>query len=204
MAKKKKRSMAGFILVVVMLAVLGVFAYYEFMHRQQQSQKKDQTPKTEVEKLIAKDIEGGYPETPVEVMKLWGRVDQCLYNNPMDDDQFEKLVGQLRVFYSKELIGQNEEKAHIKKLRSEVGTFRKNKNRIVSYSAETGTPVSYKDVQGRECAKVRVSFFMNHGSGYVKQYQDYVLVKEDGKWKVLGFRKVAGDTSVSKEEALGK
>ena len=70
MAKKKKRSMAGFILVVVMLAVLGVFAYYEFMHRQQQSQKKDQTPKTEVEKLIAKDIEGGYPETPVEVMKL--------------------------------------------------------------------------------------------------------------------------------------
>lgn len=199
--KKKKNSIVTFVVVIVILAVLAIFTYSKFMTRQQKN-PEDQVPRTEVEKLIAKDIEGGYPETPVEVMKLWGRIDQCLYNNELEDAQFDALGAQLRLFYSKELLEQNKEQEHMSRLHSEVETFQKNKSKIVSYSAETGKPVTYKDVNGRECAKVRVSFFLNSGGGYVKQYQEYILIKEDGKWKVQGFRKSAGDETVTKEEAL--
>lgn len=39
----------------------------------------------------------------MEVMKLWGRYNQCLYNSNMTDEQREELVKKLRYMYSEEL-----------------------------------------------------------------------------------------------------
>lgn len=182
-----KNKIILFIFIMCLLVAGALLIYYQCM-KQQQKQSMEKTPTTEAEKLIAKDLEAGYPETPAEFMKLWGRMNQCLYNSEgLGDDEFEALVKQLRLMYSSDLLAQNEESAHIKKLREEIETFQDNKNKIANYSADTGTNVQYKTVNKRECAYLSLSYLISRVGSYRKTYQDFVLVKEDGKWKVLGF-----------------
>ncbi len=100
--KKKKRGLITFLILVV-LVVLGVLAvYYQYM-KKLQLQDTVHTPTTETEKLVAKDMDAGYPETPKEVIKLFGRINQCVYNKKLSDDDFSTLVGKLRVLYCESL-----------------------------------------------------------------------------------------------------
>ena len=80
--KNKKRGLITFLILVV-LVVLGVLAvYYQYM-KKLQLQDTVHTPTTETEKLVAKDMDAGYPETPKEVIKLFGRINQCIYNKKL-------------------------------------------------------------------------------------------------------------------------
>lgn len=199
----KRSNLITFILLMVVLVVAGLLVYYQYMHKQQR-QDVVQTPATETEKLLAKDMEMGYPETPAELMKLWCRFNQCIYNTRLDDEQLKTLLKQIRVMYSAELLEKNSEESHFTKLKEEVTEFQSNKKRIVSYSADAGVSPAYKKIKNRKNAKVRIYYFINEGNGYVKQYQDYILVREDEKWKILGFKKVSEEKTVSKEEALAE
>ncbi len=199
--KKKHNGLVVFVIVLCFVVAGCLIGYYKMMKRQQQTEES--TPTTEAEKLIAKDLESDYPETPKEVMKLWGRINQCLYNTTLEDDQFTSLLGQLRVLYSSELLEENTEENHRKKLKEEIEEFRGDKGKIVSYSAETGKTVQYKKVNGKQCADIQISYFINQKSGYSKLYEDFVLVKEDGKWKVLGFKE-SGSSSANDESTSDK
>lgn len=186
LGKKTKKNLTAFSFVVCILIIGAMAVYYQYMKKQQQTAV--QTPTTEIEKLIAKDFEMGYPETPTEVMKLWGRVNQCMYNSVLSDEQFSSLLKQLRVMYSSDLLKENTEKEHSEKLREEIEEFQSKKGKIVSYSTDAGMTTRYQTINGKECAYSRLSFFANKGGGYVKIFQDYVLVRESGKWKILGFQ----------------
>lgn len=181
------KKLIGFVLVMVLVVVGALGIYYKYMKRQQ-ADSVTRTPTTETEKLIAKDMEMGYPETPTEVMKLWGRFNQCLYNTTLDEEQMIDLLKQLRTMYSSDLLEQNPEESHIDKLQKEISQFQDDKGNIVSYSTETGKSVQYKTINSRECANIRISYFINKKGSYAKSYQDFILVKEDGKWKILGFK----------------
>ena len=65
----KRSNLITFILLMVVLVVAGLLVYQQYMHKQQR-QDVVQTPATETEELLAKDMEMGYPETPAELMKL--------------------------------------------------------------------------------------------------------------------------------------
>ncbi len=207
MKKKKSGSSRNKIIMfcfIMCLVIAGaLIAYYQFMRRQH-SQQAEKTPSTEVEKLIAKDIENGYPDSPTEVMKLWGRITQCLYNNAGGDD-VEKLVQQIRVMYSSELLEQNQEKAHLDKVKTELDNFRENKIKILNYSVDAGSNVQYKTVNNRECAYICFSSILTQKKrGYMKMYQDFILAKEDGKWKVIGFQEVKQEPASEEEAAKSK
>ena len=197
--KSNRNKIIMFCFIMCLVVVGALIAYYQFLRRQQ-SEETVKTPVTATDKLIDKDIENGYPDTPAEVLELWGRITQNLYNNA-GGDAVDKLAKQLRVMYSSELLEQNEESAHIEKLKKELETFRENKIKILNYSTDTGSNIQYKTVNGRECAYMRLSFLLTRSQrGYMKMYQDFVLAKEDDKWKVIGFQETQQE-SVSDEEA---
>lgn len=185
--KSMKSNIIAFVFIMLILIVGALAGYYQFMKKQQMD-KSVKTPATEKEKLLAKDLEIGYPETPTEVMKLWGRYNQCIYNSILEEEDFSSMVKQMRVLYSDELLAQNKEEEHISKLKAEIEKFKDDKKKIVSYQAETGTSVKYKTIQGKDCAYLTISYFINVKRGYSKLYQDFILVNEDGKWKILGFK----------------
>lgn len=198
-----KNKLILFIFLVCLLVAGILVVYYQYM-KKQQMESREKIPTTEAEKLIAKDMEVGYPETPAELIKLWGRINQCLYNTGLSDEEQEALFRQLREMYSSDLLKQNEESVHIKKFKDELEEFQDNKNKIVNFSVDKGTNVQYKTINNSECANIRMYYFIKKSGKCVKNYQDFVLIKEDDRWKVMGFQQSSKDEAVSEEEALGK
>ena len=196
--KSAAKNLTAFTFIMCLIVIGGMAVYYQYMKRQQMRETV-QTPATETEKLLAKDMEIGYPETPTEVMKLWGRMNQCLYNSALSEEEYKKMVKQFRMMYSTELLAQNEEAEHLAKLKAEIESLKKDKGKIVSYSAETGKSVQYKTIDGKECAYIRISYFVNRNNEYYKTFQDYILVKEENKWKILGFQAAKSETATKEE-----
>ena len=199
--KNKAGSLTVFVVIMCLVVVGGLSVYYQIM-KKQHMRTQTHTPTTETEKLIAKDLDVGYPETPMEVMKLWGRINQCMYNSALSDQQYTELLGQLRCLYSSELLEENKEEDHSVKLKNEIAEFQKNKSKIINYSAETGQKIQYKTIRDRDCAYIRISYFIGQKTGHIKLYQDYVLIQEERKWKILGFKEQQ-EEAVS-EETSGK
>ena len=102
MDKNRKKLMSAFMIMLV-IAALAVAGYY-IINKQitQKAQDEVNLPDTEVGKLLAKDLDVAYPETPTEVVKLYWRLNQCMYNESMDDKEFEGLLKQLRKLFTRD------------------------------------------------------------------------------------------------------
>lgn len=185
-AKKMAKNIRTFSFVACLVVIAVIFVFSE---RKKEDKNTVTTTTSEVKKLSEKDLEFGYPETPSEVLKLFGRMNQCIYNTSMSDEEFDQLLKQMRLLYSKQLLEQNPEEEHRENLKAEVADFLSNKKRIVNYTVEKNSAIDYEKVDGCECASVTLAFFMSENSKYLKTFQQYILVKEDGQWKILAFRK---------------
>lgn len=198
-AKKMAKNITGFAFFAGFLIVVAIAFFYA--HKEKQDTTIDNTTASEAERLINKDLEVGYPDTPTEVLKLFGRMNQCIYNNNMSDKQFDELVNQMRLLYSNSLLSQNPFEEQRDNLKDEIQEFRKQKRRIANYTVDKGSSVKYKTIQNQDCAYVQMAYFMKENGNYTKSFQEYILVKENGKWKILSFQKnVSKDESKTEEQ----
>ena len=185
-SRKNKRSLQFFIIITI-LVVLGVLAvYYQVMKRQQMSETIH-TPTTEAEKLVAKDMKMGYPETPKEVMKLFGRINQCIYNKSMSSDNFSSLVGQLRELYCKELKDHNKQKKMEEEIAKEKDTYKSHKRKIINYNIDEESNYVYKTINGEEVVYLNFSYFIRNDGDYNTVNWFAILVHENDKWKIREF-----------------
>lgn len=186
-AKKMAKNMStfAFITCLVVIAIIFVFARHK-----NEDKSTVNTNTTEVEKLSAKDLELGYPETPTEVLKLFGRLNQCMYNTSMSEEEFGQLLEQMRTLYSSQLLEQNPLEEQRKNMKAEVDGFTSSKKRIVNYTVDKNSSVQYKKVNGQECAYAQLAYFMSENDKYSKTFQEYVLINENNQWKILAFRKI--------------
>ena len=184
--KKKKRGLITFLILVV-LVVLGVLAvYYQYM-KKLQLQDTVHTPTTETEKLVAKDMDAGYPETPKEVIKLFGRINQCIYNKKLSDDDFSTLVGKLRVLYCESLQKKNSQDKMESEISAEKKKYPPKKRKIINYSIEDENKFQYKTIDGTEMVYLKFSYFVRTDNDYNTVNWYAILVKEDGKWRIREF-----------------
>lgn len=183
---KKKRGLLTFV-VIVSLVVLGALAvYYQYMKRQQM-QETVHTPTTETEKLVAKDLEMGYPETPKEVIKLFGRMNQCIYNKKLSDDDFSSLVGQLRTLYCDDLKELNSQEKMESDIEEEKETYQSQNRKIINYNIDEEQKYQYKTIDGVQMVYLKFSYFIRADSNYNTVNWYAILVKEDDKWKIREF-----------------
>lgn len=198
-AKKMAKNITGFAFFAGLLIVVAIAFFYA--HKEKQDTTIDNTTASEAERLINKDLEVGYPDTPTEVLKLFGRMNQCIYNNNMSDKQFDELVNQMRLLYSNSLLSQNPFEEQRDNLKDEIQEFRKQKRRIANYTVDKGSSVKYKTIQNQDCTYVQMAYFMKENGNYTKSFQEYILVKENGRWKILSFQKnVSKDESKTEEQ----
>ena len=147
-AKKMAKNITGFAFFAGLLIVVAIAFFYA--HKEKQDTTIDNTTASEAERLINKDLEVGYPDTPTEVLKLFGRMNQCIYNNNMSDKQFDELVNQMRLLYSNSLLSQNPFEEQRDNLKDEIQEFRKQKRRIANYTVDKGSSVKYKTIQNQD------------------------------------------------------
>lgn len=200
-AKKMAKNMTRFAFLTCLVVIGVLFVVYKFKNGDS-TDSGDVTSASEVQRLSEKDLEDGYPETPAEVMKFLGRINQCMYNNEITEGEyFDGLLSQIRMLYSASLLEQNPLEEHAKNLREEVSAFASNKRKIVNYTVDKSSSVKYRTIGGQECAYIQMAYFFNEKGNYSKSFQDYVLVKEENRWKVLAFKKneKAGQQEEKKE-----
>lgn len=183
------------VVVAVVLVVAIVGGYYYFAN-QKQTSVEDTVELTEVQKVITKNLDSNYPATPREVVKLFNRITCCFYNENYTDDELYGLVDQARMLFDEELLEVNPRDAYFEDIKADVEEYRERSKTIMSATVCDSNDVNYQTVDGRECAYVTSSYFVNENKKYSRTYQMYVLRKdEDGNWKILVFYQIEGDSS---------
>lgn len=185
-AKKMAKNISTFAFITGLIVIAVIFLFYQ--HKKGTPSDSGKGATSSVEKLVQKDLELSYPATPTEVLKLLGRMNQCIYNG-VSDEQLDQLLDQIRILYSTSLLEQNPKEEHKRNLQAEAEEFWSAKRKIVNYTVDKSSSVDYKTINGQSCAYAQMAYFMNEKGTYSKSYQEYVLVQEDQKWKVLSFKK---------------
>ncbi len=172
MSKTGKKILTAFILMVC-LAAGAVAVYYYISSADSDNTNEKTEPGTEVEKLLDKDLDTKYPETPVEVLKLYWRFNKCMYNEKMSDSEFEELLKQLRKLYDEEFLAIEENSWE-----NMLGSFKKD-----------------RDEYGRETVSINCNALIKQKAKRINVYEEFMCRRDnDNNWKILGWKKTdAGD-----------
>ncbi len=190
----KKKNIRIIIFAAVCIVLL-VGAFWR-LNQSREASVEDTVELTEVQKVITKDLDKNYPETPREVVKLYNRIIACFYGEEHTEDELYSLGNQARKLFDAELLENNPEDAYFDALKADIAEYKEKSRTIASTSVCDSNDVKFQKIDGDECAYVTASYFINENKKYSRTYQTYVLRKdEEGKWKILVFYQTEGESS---------
>ena len=188
--KKTTKKITGVLILMVCVAAIVIAGFY-FISKQDKDKAEDPLqPTTEVDKLLKKDLESNYPETPAEVVKLYWRFNKCMYNTSLEDKDFEGLLKQLRIMYDEEFLAaeDNSWDNMLKNFKKDKEVYESDKKTISNYNVEPNSEVKYGEVDGKECATVISSTLLKKKSEREMVYEKFMCRKDSkGDWKILGW-----------------
>lgn len=194
MEGRMKKNIRNVIIVIVCVA--AVVGGFYWVTQREAGKTTEEVKLTEVQKVITKDIEGSYPATPREVIKTYNRIISCFYNEEYTEDELYDLGDQARLLFDEELLENNPRDTYFEELKADIADYEANERTIASTSVSSSNDVEYKTIDGEECAYVETAYFIKEGKSYQRTYQMYLLRKDDdGKWKIVAFQKIKGDSS---------
>lgn len=178
------------LIVAVLVIALGLGYYAYLSNKNVPTPAEIQSDASNAKKLIAKDIENNYPNTPVKVVELYSDIMLEYYSGTVEEDILEKLVKQSMLLFDAELLAENPEEELIKKTKEEVEEYKKQEQTITRYILENSRDVEYYSVDDMSYCVVTAEYFIRNSSGgFAKTYEDYMLRKDEfGNWKILGWQ----------------
>ena len=193
MSKMNKRIIGS--CVIILLVASAVLGGYFMLKRQAQLKvQEDALPDTEVGRLLAKDLNSKYPATPTEVVKLYWRINKCIYNEGMNDKEFDQLLEQLRTLYDEEFLSTegNSFEQMSAGLKTDKEQRQKNKETLSSYVVQKNNDITEAEIDGKLCATVATSVLVKPKKGKsTKTYEQFMLRKnEQNNWKILGWKQI--------------
>lgn len=182
---KNRTSITIAVMSIIAIALLGFYFYWNY--RTKPIEEVSLEDMTEAQKLIAKDLELYYPETPREVVKLFGNMIKALYDNVSDEDM-EPLALKVRELYDEEFLAANPEETYLNNLKTDLAEWKKKNRRIA-----TNFIVKQEDEQQSEMDGVKysinyISFTIQEGGKFTETWK--VMLRQDSnkKWKILGWK----------------
>lgn len=176
---------------IIVAAVCVVVLYYLISEGKLESSGISTANESEVQKLLEKDIDTSYPETPAEVVKLYWRYNKCIYNNAGGEKNTKGLLKQIRKFYDTELLeGEgNSWDEMLKQVKNEQAEYAKKKRTISTYVVQPNSTVQYADLDGKESAAVMSGVLTKEKSKRLQVYEKFICRKDqDGRWRILGWK----------------
>lgn len=176
---------------IIVAAVCVVVLYYLISEGRLESSGISAANESEVQKLLEKDIDTSYPETPAEVVKLYWRYNKCIYNNAGGEKNTKGLLKQIRKFYDTELLeGEgNSWDEMLKQVKNEQAEYAKKKRTISTYVVQPNSTVQYADLDGKESAAVMSGVLTKEKSKRLQVYEKFICRKDqDGRWRILGWK----------------
>lgn len=196
------KSTKKIIITLVVMAVIAGAVFLGYYYTTGKTEEGEQTTaKTEVEKILRKDLENDYPGTPREVMKLYGRITKCIYNSDLSTSQMEGLLEQARKLYDDELLALNPLDAHRDALLADIEEYRDSERTIMSYTAQKSSQAKTYKKDGQEYAVTYLLFITTDKNTPYAESCEKFLLRKDSKdnWKIVGWE-LADPDSVEIEE----
>lgn len=190
MAKGTKKIIFSLIGIVV-AAVCVVVLYYLISERKIGTTGNSAATESEVQKLLDKDNDTTYPETPTEVVKMYWRYNKCIYNSSMNDKDLQGLVKQMRKFYDEELLAGdgNSWDDMLKQVKKDQKSYLKKDRKIASYAVQKNSKIQTAKLEDRECATVISGVLIKEKSKRDQIYEKFMCRKdENGRWRILGWQ----------------
>lgn len=188
MKKTKRKPQNKTAVTVFFLLAAGVLLVWGFFKIASNKQNETRQPLTEVETLLKKDIEGNYPGTPREVLKLYCRITKCLYNEEMTQKEFEQMALKLRFLFDEELLANNPEASFIRNLKNDVDSYHEEEKRISSYDVQLASDMKLKTIKKVNYATLKINILVQ-GTGknrdITKTTEEFLLREDEaGKYKI--------------------
>ena len=177
--------------IVSLICAALVVGYFLYLNNKNSKSKDQDEQLTEAEIIETTDFDKNYPESPRAVVKWYNRIATVIYNNDLGDVKLEEVGEQERKLLDDDLLKLNPEKDFYKRLEAEMKENQERQRSIVSSEVCESSDITYKTVNGYDCAYVYAYYFGKEGNNFTRTYQKFCLRKDkQDRWKILTFEKV--------------
>jgi len=183
-----KGKHAKLLTLMVSVSLVIVLTYIAIVDDKETKAKSDEVIKdcSELEEILATDLDKDYPITAREVMKLYCKIQKCMFNNELSDDTLENLVDKEFQLYDKDFIKKNPFNDLLNKRKNEIVKFRSDKKSVFGYDIDADDKEREWTNNGRECSAIEISMKMSGDDK--KVIDEYFILRKDDKeqYKIVG------------------
>ena len=192
------KRITSVIVTILIIAIIASLFYLDWSQKSSEKKEANDKVMTEAGKLLARDLETNYPETPRELVKYFSNITKVLFSG-LEDKEVEALAKKALELYDEEFLMNNTESAYLKDLYSEIAAWNKAERRITNFLLINEDQEERWKIEGRDYANVYVSYFtLDDRKG--SQTRNYLMRKsEDGNWKILGWKYIIEEEEQPKE-----
>lgn len=175
----------GVIIGIILIALVAGFYFYV----SNVGKEDDGVVVSAVQDVLLRNLDNDYPSTPRELVRYYGDITKCLYNEQYTDEQLEQMADKMLALYDDELVENNPRDQYLAELKEDVKEFSDKNYTIISYTTSSSTDVEEYTHEGRKCASLYCTYSIKTGADYASSKQVFILRRESGSghWKILGF-----------------
>ncbi len=167
--------------IIGVLVLLALSYYFYLTHRDDKKEKPVQ--QTELSPYTERDMEHNYPSLPKQVVQFFVDIQKIWYKQDISDEDFSKLVNNVRATFDPELLALNDLTSYTERLTEEIASYKAADKYILEYQIDTPT---LKLLEEREYAIVPVRYYLIANGKPLTINQEFVLRKNtDNEWKIL-------------------
>ena len=191
--KKTGNRTAVTVISMLFIAIIIVSFYLYWSYRTTPISEISVEDMTEAQKLIQKDLDLNYPETPRETVKLFGNMIKALYDNIKDEDA-EPLALKVRILYDEEFLEANPQDTYLKTLYSDLALWKKKDRRITSFMLVNDDQEQREEIDSIQYATEYISFTIQENRKFTEIWKVILRQDESSQWKILGWQTVPEDS----------
>lgn len=193
------------VIVIVVLFVAAILGLFIFMNNKPQNGNvQDEVVISNVDNVVLRNLDINYPPTPKEVLKYYSEITMCFYEENLSEEDLVRLAQTARKLYDAELCADVTEEEYLASLREDILEFNSLGIVVSGYTVSASTDVEEFVVDGRECARLYVTYRLRQGTEYIYSNEVFIMRKdEDGHWKILGWELLEEEEVESLQETMG-
>lgn len=179
---------------LIILAALAcmVVGYYAYLSNRQVSEEEpeqmDYKLMTDVQMVIARDLETYYPPSPREVIKYFSEITTCFYGDEYSKEELEKMAYKIRELYDDELIATQSDEEYMKQLKEDIADFKEKERTISSFAPSSSVDVITYTADGYEWAKLNCVYSIKENV-ITNSNTEFLLRKDaEGHYKIFGWK----------------
>ena len=200
--KNSHKILVILIVVLFVSAILGLFIYVN--NKPQSGSVEDDVVISNVDNVVLRNLDINYPPTPKEVLKYYSEITMCFYEENLSEEDLVRLAQTARKLYDAELCADITEEEYLASLREDILEFNSLGIVVSGYTVSSSTDVEEFVVDGRECARLYVTYRLRQGTEYIYSNEVFIMRKdEDGHWKILGWELLEEEEVESLKETMG-